>query len=192
MTDPRTNQDLLTEWQQAVDQGLKAWQAISVPQAAAAMQIWQQAMTQGMAAAMRGAQQDGSVSEALTAWKQFMDGSVEAWSKSLDQAMTSEAIATLMGRTLEASLKVFGPLRRNLQGASEEVLRSLNLPSRKQVTRLAASVVALDARMEDLEERLERIEEQLAQFLVQLGRDRGPASAKASPRSAKRGTQKEE
>ncbi len=196
MSDPKNAQDLLTEWQQTVDQGLRAWQALSVPQAAAAMQIWQQAMTQGVAACTQTGQGNGSPSEAIGAWKQFTDQALDLWSKALDQAMASEAVATLMGRSMEETLNLLGPLRRNYQGMSEDTFRALNVPSRKQVTRLAAAVVAVDGRMEDIEERLDRIEAHLTELLVQVGGGNGSERSEAAAggpgkTSSKRRTQKE-
>ncbi len=196
MSDPKNAQDLLTEWQQTVDQGLRAWQALSVPQAAAAMQIWQQAMTQGVAAWTQTGQGNGSPSEAIGAWKQFTDQALDLWSKALDQAMASEAVATLMGRSMEETLNLLGPLRRNYQGMSEDTFRALNVPSRKQVTRLAAAVVAVDGRMEDIEERLERIEAHLTELLAQVGGGNGSERSEAAAEgpgktSSKRRTQKE-
>ncbi len=197
MSDPKNTQDLLTEWQQTVDQGLKAWQALSVPQAAAAMQIWQQAMAQGVAAWTQDGQGNGSISDAVGAWKQFTDQALDLWSKALDQAMASEAVATLMGRSMEETLNLLGPLRRNYQGMSEDMFRTLNVPSRKQVTRLAAGIVAVDGRMEDIEERLDRIEAHLTELLEELNGGNGPEHAEASAEkstgkaSSKRRTHKE-
>jgi hypothetical protein len=177
MSEPSTHQDLLSEWQRMMQQGLDAWQAISTPQAAAAAQIWQQAVGQGLETWMRAGQQDAGGADALLRWKQLMDASVETWSKSLDQALASPAAAAYMGQALEQFLNAVGPLRKSTQTLCEDLLRAANLPSRKQVTRLAAGVVAVDERVEALDERLDAIEAQLQRILARLEAGAGPEQA---------------
>jgi len=94
-------------------------------------------------------------------WRQSLEQMTETLSASLAQTMASEEFAAVMGRALDQYLNVVGPARKNLQAASEEILRTFNLPSRTQVTRLASSVVGVDQRVETIDDRLEAMQETL-------------------------------
>jgi hypothetical protein len=199
MSEDTNHQDPIGMWQRSIEQGMEAWKA-AVPQTIAALQMWGQAASHGMETWSHIAQQDTSTPEALAQWKKLMDESVETWSKSLAETMATEGFAALMGQSLEQYLNAVGPARKNLQTGSEEVLRTLNMPSRKQVTRLAASVVAVDERVETVEERLEAMNERLKAMQDQLARLLDRLSAEtatekadrpAGPRAAKRRPQKE-
>jgi predicted nucleic acid-binding Zn-ribbon protein len=66
-----------------------------------------------------------------------------------------------MGKFLEQYLNTVGPMRKALHSSSEDFLRSMNLPSRKQVIDLAGQVVSLETRTEALEEQIEKLAEGL-------------------------------
>jgi hypothetical protein len=88
-------------------------------------------------------------------WKQFLDQSIEAWSRALSQAMNTEAFAQMMGKTLEQWLAAQAPAKRLADQSVETVLQALNLASRAQVAGVAKQIV-------DLEERLDRLDDGLA------------------------------
>ena len=75
--------------------------------------------------------------------------------KVLEQAMGTDGFAAAMGKFLDQYMNTVGPVRKSLQSSNEEFLRTMNLPSRKQITDLASQVVSLEARLEALEERIE-------------------------------------
>lgn len=197
MSQDTNHHDLEALWQRCLEQGTEAWKA-ALPHTVAALQVWGQAVGQGMETWTHMVQQDLSAPEAQAQWKKLMDETVETWSKSLAETMASEDFAAAMGRSLEQYLNVIGPVRKNLQSASEEVLRTLNLPSRKQVTRLAAGVVALDERMEAIDERLEAMDDrvkavhdQLARVLDRLRAEPPTEARTTAPRGRKRPPQNE-
>lgn len=156
MSDGAKDQDLLSMWKHSMDQGLEVWQKlVGQPQTpdlsqfvrpmwAQSMDIWTQILKEG-----------ASSPDVLAQWKRFMDDSVEAWSKVLGQAMETEGFAAAMGKYLEQYLNTVGPIRKTLHSSNEDFLRTMNLPSRKQITDLASQIVSLETRLEALEERLE-------------------------------------
>ena len=156
MTDGPVDQELLSMWKRSMDQGIEVWQRL-VGQSQApdisqfvrpmwgdSMNLWTQILKQG-----------ATSPEVLAQWKKFLDDSIEAWSKVLGQAMETEEFAAAMGKFLDQYLSTVGPIRKSLQSSNEEFLRTMNLPSRKQVTELASQLVSLEARLEALEERIE-------------------------------------
>jgi polyhydroxyalkanoate synthesis regulator phasin len=111
--------------------------------------------------------QTPSSPDLMAQWKQFLDQWIEAWSRVLGQAMSSESFAQLMGRSLEGWLAAQAPLKKAGEQSLEQVLQGLNVASRSQLTSVAKQIV-------ELEERLERVEDGIQAILARLGpRERG-------------------
>ena len=156
MTEGPMDQELLSMWKRSMDQGIEVWQRLIGqaqtpdisqfvrPMWVQSMDLWTQILKEG-----------ATSPDVLKQWKKFLDESIEAWSKVLGQAMETEGFAAAMGKFLDQYLNTIGPLRKGLQSSNEEFLRTMNLPSRKQVTDLASQVVSLEGRLEALEERIE-------------------------------------
>ena len=139
-----------------MDQGMEAWQKlVGQQQAPDISQFWRPMFGQSLDVWAQILKQGMSSPDVLAHWKKFLDDSVEGWSKVLEQAMGTEGFAAAMGKSLEQYMNTVGPVRKNLQSSNEEFLRTMNLPSRKQITDLASQVVSLEARLERLEERIE-------------------------------------
>jgi polyhydroxyalkanoate synthesis regulator phasin len=98
-------------------------------------------------------------------WKQFLDQWIDAWSRVLGQAMSTEAFAQQMGRSLETWLAAQAPLKKAGEQALEQTLQAMNVASRSQLTSVARQIV-------ELEERLERVEEGIQAILTRLPRER--------------------
>ena len=164
MSDERTTQDLFSMWKRSMEQGVEAWRSlIGQPQPPDVFQFWRPMFGQAMDVWTQMLQKGAASPDGLAQWKKFMDDSVEAWSKVLGEAMQTEGFAAAMGRFLEQYLNAVGPMRKALHSSSEEFLRTMNLPSRKQVTELAGQVISLEARTESLEEQIERVADGLPQ-----------------------------
>jgi polyhydroxyalkanoic acid synthase PhaR subunit len=139
-----------------MDQGMEAWlKLMGQAQTPDISQIWRPMFGQSLDIWTQILKEGASSPDVLAQWKKFMDDSVEAWSKVLGEAMGTEGFAASMGKFLEQYLNAVGPLRKNLQTSNEEFLRTMNLPSRKQVTDLASQIIALESRLERLEEQIE-------------------------------------
>lgn len=162
MSDERTSQDLFSMWKRSMEQGMDAWRAVvGQPQPPDVFQFWRPMFGQAMHVWTQMLQKGAGGPDGLAQWKKFMDDSVEAWSKVLGEAMQTEGFAAAMGKFLEQYLNTVGPMRKALHSSSEDFLRSMNLPSRKQVTDLAGQVVSLETRTEALEEQIEKLVEGL-------------------------------
>ncbi len=163
MSTEQSNQDLLSMWKRSMDQAMDAWRNLSSqPQVPDAFQFWRPFFGQGMDLWTQMLKQGAASPDVLAQWKRFVDDSIEAWSKILGKAMETEGFAAAMGRFLDQYLNTVGPVRKGLQSSNEEFLRTMNLPSRKQVTDLASQVISLEARLDNLEEQGEKIGDSLA------------------------------
>lgn len=166
MSEERTTQDLFSMWKRSMEQGMEGWRTmVGQPQPTDVFQFWRPLFGQAMDVWTQMLRQGVTSPEQLAQWKKFMDDSVEAWSRVLQQAMGTEGFAAAMGKFMEQYLNTVGPMRKAMQASSEEFLRAMNLPSRKQVTDLASQVVSLEARTEALEEQIEKVADSMSQDL---------------------------
>ena len=97
----------------------------------------------------------------MSQWKQFLDQSIEAWSRALGQVMGTDNFAQAMGRSLDQWLTSYAPVKKATDQSMDATLQALNLPTRTQVTALAKQIM-------DLEERLDRLEDGIAAVLRRL------------------------
>ena len=85
------------------------------------MELWQRAA---------GAQ--GAVDPAFARqWKGFLDQWIEAWSKGLAQAMGTEAFAQALGRYLDQTLTLAGPMKKAVDQQTDAGLRALGHDARE-------------------------------------------------------------
>jgi hypothetical protein len=178
MSEATKTQDLLSLWQRSMEQNIDSWKTlIGQPQKPDPFQFW----SQSLEALTRALQPGANPADVLAQWKKLMDEVVEAWSKVLEEAMETEAFAAAMGRSLDQYLNTVGPMRKSLQSGSEEFLRTMNLPSRKQVTSLASQIVSVDARLEAIEEWMEGLGEELSSLRVSMKQAEPPRTEPARP-----------
>jgi hypothetical protein len=185
----RHDHDFFSMWQRTMEQGFQGWSRAAAPPGLDVLQFWMQLFLRGLETWVQTLQQGGTVQDAMVQWKKFTDESVEHWSKVLGGAMDTEEFAAASGRLLDQILHVVGPLRTGLQAGSEEFCRTVNLPSRKQVTGLAAQIVAIDARLEAMEDRLGELAASLKSLEVLIRRpaaEQGPDAERGGRPEASR------
>jgi hypothetical protein len=180
--------DPFAAWQRSMEGGFQNWEKLfGQPAHLEILQFWTMLFMRGLQTWAQVLQQGGSLADAMAQWKKFMDESMESWSGILHEAMDTEAFAALSGRMLDQFLHAAGPLRANVQAGTEELYRTVNLPSRKQVISLASQVVAIDARLEALEDRLGQLARSLASLEALMRQAASPAPGAEGPRAPKRG-----
>ncbi len=163
MSETPINQEFFSVWIRSMEQGMEAWlRLVGQPHTSDASQFWRPMFGQSLDIWTQILKQGAGSPDVLVQWKRFLDDSVDAWSKVLEQAMGTEGFAAAMGKFLDQYLNAVGPMRKSLQSSNEEFLRTMNLPSRKQVTDLASQIVSLEARLEALETRIEDLVESIS------------------------------
>jgi len=123
--------------------------------------FWRPVLNQGLETWARMFAQTPVSPDLASQWKQFLDQWIEAWSRVLGQAMNTEGFAQMMGRSLEQMLAAQAPVKKAGEQALDQLLVSLNLASRSQLTGVAKQIV-------ELEERLERVEDGVQAILRRL------------------------
>ena len=170
MTDPAAaTTQLFDMWRKQLEDSTQAWSRL-VSQGAPApapdpMAFWRPVLNQGLEQWARLFAQTPASPDMLSQWKQFLDQWIEAWSRVLGQAMTTDAFAQLMGKSLEGMLAAQAPLKKQGEQAIEQAVTTLNLASRSQLTAVAKQIV-------ELEERLERVEDGVQAILRRLDKER--------------------
>jgi hypothetical protein len=165
MADAATSTTQLFEmWRKQFEESTAAWsrmmgQAPSVPTDPTA--FWRPVLNQGLEQWARLFAQTPMTPELATQWKQFLDQWIDAWSKALGQAMNTEAYAQMMGRYLDQWLVANAPLKKAAEQQIDQILQTLNVASRSQLTGVAKQII-------ELEERLERMEDMLGAILARL------------------------
>jgi hypothetical protein len=159
--------ELFEMWKRQLEEGTQAWLKLLGQSAPSAMDpgaFWKPFMDQSMAAWSRMMTQGTPPSPDLMAqWKQFIDHWIAAWAKALEQAMSTEAFAHVMGKQLETYLNVANPVKKAAEQHIEATLSGLGLPSRSQVVALARHLVQLEEKLEAIEDRLGAVQRRLDQ-----------------------------
>jgi hypothetical protein len=91
-------------------------------------------------------------------WKQSQETLLESWSKSMIDAVNTDAYAETTGRMLDAYLTVAAPLRKIMEQTMTQVLSQLSLPSRAEVISLSERMTNIELRLDDLDARLDVIQ----------------------------------
>lgn len=100
-------------------------------------------------------------------WRQMYDQQMETWSKAISDATGTEQFAAALGKQLETYLNAQGVMQKNLQQFMDRSLKTMNLPTRNDVTRLAEQIVALEAKVDSVEEKLDEVLDALARIQSQ-------------------------
>ena len=151
-------QALVDLWKRQIEEGSQAWlRMLGQGQAVDPQLFWRPFMDQGMAAWSRLMTQGTPTPDLLAQWKQFLDQWIAAWSRVLEQAMGTEAFARALGAQLETFLNAAAPAKKAADQQLEAGLAALGVPSRAQVTGVAAQLVHLEQKVEALEDKLDAV-----------------------------------
>ena len=160
---------LFDMWRKQLEDSAQAWSRLvsqaTPPPTPDPAAFWRPVLNQGIEQWARIFAQTPVSPDLASQWKQFLDQWIEAWSRVLGQAMTTEAFAELMGKSLDGILAAQGPVKKAGEQAVEQAVSTLNLASRTQLTAVAKQIV-------ELEERLERVEEGVQAILKRLDKER--------------------
>jgi hypothetical protein len=155
---------LFDMWRRQLEESAQAWSRMvsqAPPPPPDPTTFWRPVLNQGLEQWARMFAQTPASPDLMAQWKQFLDQWIEAWSRVLGQAMSSEGFAAQMGQSLELWLTAQAPMKKADEQALEQILKTLNVASRSQLTSVAKQIV-------ELEERLERVEDGIQAILGRL------------------------
>ena len=91
-------------------------------------------------------------------WKGMRDASLDAWSKSMIDAVNTEAYSKASGAMLDTYLTASLPFREMLERAMLHALEQLCMPTREDFISLADRLTNIEMRLDDLDAKLDRLE----------------------------------
>jgi len=89
------------------------------------------------------------------AWRQVRDASLEAWAKTMTEAVNSDAYAKASGAMLDGALTASIPFRQMLEKAMLQALEQLSMPSRADIISLAERLTHIEMRLDDLDAKID-------------------------------------
>jgi hypothetical protein len=89
-------------------------------------------------------------------FKGLRDASMENWSKTMIQLVNSDAYAQATGTMLDAWLSGSSVFRKLVEATVTQVLTSLNMPTRSDITSLAERLTNIEKRLDDLDAKLDK------------------------------------
>lgn len=90
-------------------------------------------------------------------FRTLRDAYLDAMSKTMVEAVNTEAYAQATGAMLEGYLSAIAPLREALDKSMLQALGQLELPSRQEVAALAERFTCLEMRLDDMDAKLDAI-----------------------------------
>ena len=94
----------------------------------------------------------------LAPWRVTRDATMETWSRMMIDFVNSEAYSQATSRWLDTYLTLSQPFQRAIETTMTQVLTSLNLPTRSDITSLAARMTNVETRLDDLDIKLDEIQ----------------------------------
>lgn len=111
---------------------------------------------------------NGKEFDPTDAFREMRDSYMDAWAKTMVDAVNSEAYAKVSGMMLNTYLSNSSPFREAVEKVMLQALQQFSMPSRADFVSLAERTVNIEMRLDDMDAKLDRIEKLLS----------GPAAAK--------------
>ena len=91
-------------------------------------------------------------------WREMRNTYLDAWAKSMVEAVNSDAYAQATGAMLDTYLTVSKPFREAVETAMLKTLEQLAMPTRADVISLAERMTHIEMRLDDLDAKLDETE----------------------------------
>lgn len=123
------------------------------------------------------------VVDPLEPWREMRDAYMNAWSKTMIEAVNSEVYAESTGTMLNTYLTATAPFKEAVEKAMTETLQQLSMPTRQDITSIAERLTNLEMRLDDMDASLLRIERLLSRPSAgpAKGGENKPAETAPSP-----------
>lgn len=91
-------------------------------------------------------------------WRVTRDATLETWSKFMIDFVNSEAYSQATSQWLDNYLALSQPFQHIIETTMTQVLTRLNMPTRADITSLAARMTNIETRLDDLDIKLDEIQ----------------------------------
>jgi hypothetical protein len=100
----------------------------------------------------------GKPFDPMDAFRDMRDTYLDAWAKTMVDAVNTDAYAKATGTMLDTYLSASSPFRDAVEKAMVRALEQLSMPSRADFVGLAERVTNIEMRLDDMDAKLDRIE----------------------------------
>ncbi len=100
---------------------------------------------------------EGKTVDPLEQWRALRDVYLDAWAKTLGEAVNSEAYSQASGAVLDTCLTASSPFRDAQKKAMIAALEQLNMPSRAEFVSLAERLANVELLLDDMDAKLDQI-----------------------------------
>jgi hypothetical protein len=121
----------------------------------------------------------------MAAFREVRDNYLDAWSKTMVDAVNTEAYAKASGAMLDTYLSASAPFREIMEKSMLQALQQLSMPSRADVISLAERLTNVEMKLDDMDAKLDRIEKLPTQ--PSATRSAGKPQPERRPRKGKKG-----
>jgi Poly(R)-hydroxyalkanoic acid synthase subunit (PHA_synth_III_E). len=123
----------------------------------------------------------------MAPFREVRDAYMDAWSKTMVDAVNSEAYAKTSGAVLDGYLTASSPFREALEKAMVQALQQLSMPSRADFISLADRMTNVEMKLDDMDAKLDHLQTYLQSSSTKTRRNqkRAAASPKKSERKRK-------
>jgi hypothetical protein len=134
--------------------------------------------------ATNGKAANGKDVDPMAAFHELRDTYLNAWSKTMVDAVNTEAYAKASGQMLDAYLSVSSPFREIMEKTMLQALQQLSMPSRADVISLAERLTNIEMKLDDMDAKLDKLTDFRKQP-ASAARVRKPAAV--APRNTRKG-----
>ena len=124
---------------------------------------------------------NGKDADPMAAFRDMRDTYLDVWSKTMVEAVNTEAYAKASGTMLDSYLSASSPFHEALEKAMLQALQQLSMPSRADVLSLAERLTNIEMKLDDIDAKLDQVEKVLTKP-ASAARARRPAPAARNKR----------
>jgi hypothetical protein len=129
---------------------------------------------------------NGKEFDPADAFREMRDTYLDAWSKTMVDAVNSDAYAKASGMMLNSYLSSSSPFREAIEKVMLQTLQQCSMPSRADFVSLAERAINIELRLDDMDAKLDRIEKVLARPAPAKRHNRAPRAATGSKKKGAR------
>jgi hypothetical protein len=118
---------------------------------------------------------NGKDVDPMAAFRELRDAYLDAWSKTMVDAVNTEAYAKATGTMLDTYLSASSPFRDALEKTMLQALQQLNMPSHADFVSLAERLTNVEMKLDDMDAKLDEV---ASFFKTSAARARRPADAR--------------
>lgn len=100
---------------------------------------------------------NGKDADPMAAFRELRDAYMDAWSKTMVDAVNTEAYAKATGTMLDAYLSASSPFRDALEKTMLQALQQLNMPSHADFVSLAERLTNVEMKLDDMDAKLDEV-----------------------------------